>query len=214
VRFPTHDLLGILALESARHRALVVGEDLGTIPPEVPGTLEQWGVLGTRVLLFEREWDGAFRPASSYPQLSLTTADTHDMAPLAGFWHGRDIEIRRELGLIETDEQADAAREGRERDRRALLARLDSSGVLSAAQESPSTAELVGAVHRFLCTTPAVLVGISLDDLTGETEPVNVPGVSAERFPSWTRRMRTPIEALRGNADVDAALHCELPERV
>jgi 4-alpha-glucanotransferase len=166
------------------------------------------------VLLFEREWDGGFRPASSYPQLSLTTADTHDMAPLAGFWRGRDIEIRRELRLIESDEKAAAAREARERDRSALLARLDSAGMLSAAQEPPSTAELMGAVHRFLCSTPAVLVGISLDDLTGETEPVNVPGVTAEHFPSWTRRMRTPIEAMRGNVEVEAALQCELPERV
>jgi 4-alpha-glucanotransferase len=214
VRFPTNDLFGILALESARHRALVVGEDLGTVPPEVPGTLEQWGVLGTRVLLFERESNGSYRPASAYSRLSLATADTHDMAPLAGFWLGRDIDIRRELGLMETDEQEGAAREQRERDRRSLLALLTANGSTEGPGVPANVAELSGAVHRFLCATPAVLVGISLDDLTGETEPVNVPGVSADRFPSWTRRMRTPIESLRTSVEVDVALQCERMESV
>lgn len=212
VRFPANDLLGILALEAARHRALIVGEDLGTIPPEVPGTLKRWGILSSRVMMFEREADGTFRPGAQYEPLSLATADTHDMAPLAGFWQGRDIVLRQELGLIETAEELAEAWSARERLRRALLARLVGDGALAgAAEPPPDGAALCGAVHRFLCATPALLVGLSLDDLTGEVEPVNIPGVGADRFPSWTRRMRVPIEELSASADVAAALQCERP---
>jgi 4-alpha-glucanotransferase len=252
VRFPTADLMGILALESALHQAVIVGEDLGTVPREVPGTLREWGILGTRVMLFERERDGTFRPAASYEPLSLTTADTHDLPTLASFWKGRDIALAARLGLLEDADAERAALRARQDDRRLLADRLIADGALELDQPSASTegtperleaspdsiggpgetlapvgdsagtpapvgntaeppasnakpdslpdaAELVSAVHRFLCSTPAVLVGISLDDLAGEVEPVNIPGVSAEHFASWTRRMRTPLpELLRG----------------
>jgi 4-alpha-glucanotransferase len=254
VRFPTRDLMGILALESARANAVIVGEDLGTVPPEVPGTLREWGILGTRVLLFERERDRTFRPATSYEPLSLATADTHDLPTLAGFWEGRDIELAAELGRIAGADAERAALRSRQNDRRLLADRLiadgawepdrrasskegaasaranlapaPGEGTSSAAERAsasapassptsgptsgstsgstsgdeplplPDATGLVKAVHRFLCSTPAVLVGISLDDLAGETEPVNLPGVSAEHFASWTRRMRTPLAKL------------------
>ncbi|HEX6534222.1 MAG TPA: 4-alpha-glucanotransferase [Gemmatimonadaceae bacterium] len=212
VRFPTNDLLGILALESARHRAVIVGEDLGTVPQEVPGTLRKWGVLGSRVMLFERDRGGGFRAASTYEPHVLATADTHDMVPLAGFWQERDIDIGREVGVIATDDEERAARAARARDRRALLARLAAAGALRASGGGElSGPELRGAVHRFLCGTPALLVGLALDDLTGEVDPVNIPGVGADRFPSWTRRMRVPLESLPDAPDVDAAFGCERP---
>ena len=203
VRFPTDDLMGILALESVRHRAVIVGEDLGTVPPEVPGTLERWGILSSRVMYFEREADGRFLPASSYPRLSLTTADTHDMATIAGFWTGRDIELQRMAGLIDSDERAEAARAHREQERRFLVERLVAEGALKAADaESPSNAELRGAIHRFLCSTPAALVGVYLDDLVGEREPVNLPGVGPDVFRSWTRRLSHTVESLATDPDV------------
>lgn len=203
VRFPTEDLMGILALESVRHHAVIVGEDLGTVPPEVPGVLERWGVLSSRVMYFEREDDGRFRPASSYPRLSLTTADTHDMATIAGFWSGRDIELQRMAGLIESDEVAAAALAHREQERRFLVERLVAEGALkSTSASAPSNAELRGAVHRFLCSTPAALVGVYLEDLVGEREPVNLPGVSSTVFRSWTRRLSHTLESLATDPDV------------
>ena len=206
VRFPTEDMMGILALESVRHHALIVGEDLGTVPPEVPGVLERWGILSSRVMYFERESDGRFRPASSYPKLSLTTADTHDMATITGFWTARDIELQHMAGLIDSDEHAAAAHAHRDNERRFLVERLVAEGALkSSLAESPSNAELRGAVHRFLCSTPAALVGLYLEDLVGEREPVNLPGVSADLFRSWTRRLSRPLEMIADDPEVAIA---------
>jgi 4-alpha-glucanotransferase len=88
-----------------------------------------------------------------------------------------------------------------------LAERLIADGALRPDRSGRSTeprdaTELVKAVHRFLCSTPALLVGISLDDLAGEREPVNLPGVSAERFASWTRRMRASLERLMARDDL------------
>ncbi|HEU4565776.1 MAG TPA: 4-alpha-glucanotransferase [Gemmatimonadaceae bacterium] len=209
VRFPTEELLGILALEATRAGALVVGEDLGTVPPEVPPTLRRWGILGSRVLYFERE-GLAFRPADGYEPLSLTTANTHDMATITGWWEGRDVALRREAGII-GDEDAAAARADREEERRLLLERLAADGALPResvpdADAIADEAALRGAVHDFLCRTPAALVALSLDDLVGETEPVNLPGVGPDRYPSWTRRLRLPLERLKGDAGVARSL--------
>ncbi len=207
VRLPAADLLGILALEARRHGALVVGEDLGTVPEDVPPTMHAAGVLSSRVFYFEREGD-AFRAAAEYEPMALATANTHDMPSLAGFWAGRDVDLKREVGLIGGDQAAEEQRRARVAERHAILERLAADGVLPAAEEPASPAELRGAVHDFLCRTPSALVGFSLDDLVGEAEPVNLPGVPPDQFSSWTRKLATPIEALAADPDVRAALRC------
>ncbi len=219
VRMPADDLLGILALESVRARALVIGEDLGTVPAGLPRELARWGVLSMRVLYFMRDARGAFLPARRYPARALVSANTHDMAPLAGWLEGRDLALRRRVGQIPTDHAlADAERE-RERERRALLARLAREGIRrsktdraggrrssAAAPATPPDAELRGAVHEFLARTPAVMVGVALDDLAGEHDPVNLPGVPLEAYPSWTRKMRPALDDLMADPDVERAL--------
>jgi 4-alpha-glucanotransferase len=207
VRYPTEDLLGILALESVRNDAIVVGEDLGTVPPEVAPMLEKWGVLSSKVMFFEREWDGRFKSAASYPSLALATADTHDMAPIAGFWAGRDVEVRRTVGLID-EREAQEQLNARDNDRNALLDRLAEETTLPRG-ESHSLAEVIGGVHGFMGRAPSVLVGLALDDIALEKEPVNVPGVGPDRFPSWTRKMREPLEQIMSSAETQVTLRCD-----
>lgn len=217
VRFPSEELIGILALEATRAGALVVGEDLGTVPDDVPPAMRRWRLLSSKVLYFERGDQGSFRPASSYDGSALATANTHDMPTLEGFWRSRDVELRRKVGLIESDHDAERARADREGEKRALLEALTGEGVLphdvaaelSRGDASPAArATLRGAVHEFLCRTPSALVGLALDDIVGEGEPVNVPGVGHDRFPSWTRRLSMPLEELATDPAVAAALRC------
>ena len=207
VEYPADDLLGILALESVRHDALVVGEDLGTVPKEVPPALEKWGVLSSKVLYFEREKRG-FKAADGYEPLALATANTHDMATLAGFWQARDIEQRARVGLIEDDAALQGARETREEEKRALLSRLAREEILPSATEPNDNAELRGAIHEFLCRTPAALVGLALDDLAGEVDAVNLPGVGPDKHPSWKRKMSMTVDEMRASDEVHRALRC------
>ena len=209
VRFPSEELLGILALESHRHEALVVGEDLGTVPPEVPPALERWKVLSSKVLYFEQSPDGSFLPASSYAHQSLATANTHDMAPLAGYWSGRELQLRAQAGYADEEQERSSLAE-RARTVHRLRERLAADGLLPSAEAAVPEVELRGAVHAFLRRTPAMLVGVSLDDLSGESEPVNMPGLRPEEFPSWTRKMRRTIDELRRDPDVPIALGAAL----
>jgi 4-alpha-glucanotransferase len=205
VRFPTRELLGLIALEAQRAGALVIGEDLGTIPPQVAPTLRRRGILSSRVLLFERDRAGRFKPAKQISSRALLTANTHDLPTLAGWFSGRDLEIRRALGSMSTPAYRRALRV-RQRECAALLERLRREAALDGSEAEPAPAERLCAVNRFLCATGAPLVGVAVDDLAFEAEPVNIPGVSASRYPCWRRRLEASVSQLARSAQVRRAL--------
>jgi 4-alpha-glucanotransferase len=213
VRFPFDDLAGILALESHRAGAVVIGEDLGTVPPGFREKLARWGILSSRVLLFERDGRGRFRPPRRYPRGALVTANTHDLPPLRSFWEGHDLALRRAVGAIASDAELERERRERERERAALRRLLVDEGALDPAGESRAPA-VAAAAHGVLSRTPAGLLGVSIDDLAGEREPVNLPGVPADRFPSWTRRMSLPLERLATDRDARRVLRAVRGRRV
>jgi 4-alpha-glucanotransferase len=196
VRYPADELLGILALESQRHKAIVVGEDLGVVPPEVPSAMHRWGILSSKVLYFEREDGGGFKPQSSYPELSLASVNTHDMPTIAGFWTGRDVELRRSLGLVDEKDSATVAAE-RDHEKRKLLDRLRDDAALPLHEHPPLDTAGVPIIkrglHDFLCNAPSALLALSLDDLGDEHEPINVPGVGTDKYPCWSRKMHKTI---------------------
>lgn len=53
--YPLDDLLRLVAIESWRHRAIIIGENLGTVPETLDTALAARGVLGIDVLWFVRE---------------------------------------------------------------------------------------------------------------------------------------------------------------
>ena len=203
VTYPLHDLLGILALESRRQSCLVVGEDLGAVPPGLREELAKAGILATRVVLFERDGEGRFTAPKDYPRQAVVTPSTHDLPTLHGFWLGRDLDWRRRLGRLDRADY-EAAAAARSSSRAQLLEWLAAQGSdlvldLDPAAESLEVPEgLVEAVHRALAGTPAMLIQVQLDDLVGEEEAVNLPGTWRD-YPNWRRKLGTTLEELAGD---------------
>lgn len=202
VRADHEALVRILALESVRNKALIVGEDLGTVAPEIREILSRFRILSYRLLYFERESGGAFRLPRSYPEQALVSSTTHDLATLAGFWRNRDIEARHDAGLLPSEEDYRAQLQARALDKQRMLDAFFAEGLLpewfprDAAQVSELTGELHNAVIGFLARTPSMLLLVNQEDLTKETEQQNLPG-STWQYPNWRRKMRLSIEELR-----------------
>ena len=201
VQYAFADLMGILALESHRRRCLVIGEDLGTVPEELRGALGDAGVLSYRVLLFEHEETGAFKPPAMYPTQALVTASTHDLPTLAGWWDARDLALRAELGLFPTEASREQQFVARVLDRARLLFALEHEQLLpSGVGPDPSllpemTTELARAVQAFLARTPAQLLAVQLEDALGVREQANLP-TTVNTHPNWRRKLPLPVERL------------------
>ena len=170
------------------------------------------------VLRARRRW--RLQAGASYAAVALATANTHDMPTIDGFWRGRDIELRREVGLIGSDERGGAgaprSRRGEARAARDAASARRCSPTRCARElarddaSAAARAVLRGAVHAFLCRTPSALVGLSLDDLVGEREPVNVPGVGNDKFRAGRGGCAMPLEAAADQSRTSAAaLRCE-----
>ncbi|MCQ4303482.1 4-alpha-glucanotransferase [Stutzerimonas frequens] len=184
LNFPFDDMLRLLCLEAWRHRAVILGEDLGTIPPGLRDVLAARGILGMRVLLFEQH-DGHFQRAGHYSSQALATTTTHDIPTLTGWWNGHDIDWRIKVGQVE---EADRDQQWRAREHeRAGLNRLlcEDSGRHS--DQLLSTEQAVDAAACFLGHTPAPLVLLPVEDALGLEEQTNMPGI-VETHPNWRRR--------------------------
>jgi 4-alpha-glucanotransferase len=195
MRFPVGDLMRLLAAESHRHRAVVIGEDLGTLPDGYRETLIGNGVLGLRVLFFERDSNGGFAPAARYAPQAIATSTTHDMPTVAGWWRGGDIRLRASLGLLPEGQDEENEQAARQSERRALWHTLREQG--SAEGEPPDAPEirLGAAVARFLGSTPSSLVMLPIEDAMLSEPQVNLPGTTDEH-PNWRRRLPKAAEVL------------------
>ena len=183
VRMPFEPLLRVISEESHRHRTIVIGEDLGTVPEHFRETLSHWGLWGCRVMLFERDREGRFLPPEHYPAEALATFNTHDMPSFRGWMEGHDLRVKRAIGFDpgESDEQRARAQE-------ALRSALS--------QWAPGYApDDIAAVAAFLAATPARLVVIALDDILDVREQINIPG-TVTQHPNWRRKLPVPVEDL------------------
>ncbi len=182
VRDYAEDLIRILTLESARGRFIVIGEDLGTVPPGTRERLGEAGILGYRVLWFEKDYSvGRLRAPHEYPTHAAVSTTTHDLPTLAGFFAGRDIEARKAAGLVNEAEyqQQWASR------------KADIEQASRAFAQAGFPFDAVG----YVLSTPTTVAIINQEDLTGETEQQNLPATTWEH-PNWRRKMKIAVEDL------------------
>jgi 4-alpha-glucanotransferase len=165
VRYPADDLLDIVALESHRAGALVVGEDLGTVEPGVREAMAERNILSYRLLWFEED------DPAQWPQLAMAAVTTHDLPTAAGLWTGRDLDEQRRLGLEPNEEGTAAMRD-----------RLAADGQL--ADGAPAD-EAVSAAHELLARCPSRLLSASLNDAVADPDRPNIPGADGGR-PNWS----------------------------
>jgi 4-alpha-glucanotransferase len=201
VHYRDEELLAILALESVRAKALVVGEDLGTVPDWVRDRLGAAGVLSYRVLYFERTSSGSLIPPAQYPAQSLAVVTTHDLPTLSGYWEAVDLETRSKIGLVSSDQALTAMHAERQREKAGILDALRSEGFLpfgvseDPAQTAKMTNELAEIVHQYLARTPAWIVLVNLEDVIGTRVQANLPG-TLDQHPNWCRKLSLTVEEL------------------
>ena len=184
VRYPVDELLAIIAIESHRAQAVIVGEDLGTVLPGTREILAKHKLLSYRLLYFESE------PPQKFLELALSGVTTHDLATIAGVWTGACADHARSAGVTPHEEGL--------RFLKNKLAEL--TGLTSEA----SLEDVIVETHRALGRAPSRVLLATLDDAQAVLEQPNMPGTTTS-WPNWSLALPRPIEELR-----DA----ELPRRI
>ena len=188
VHYPLEDLLAVLARESRLRRCMVIGEDLGTVTPQLRKALNDAGVLSYRPLLFEKDAAGEFVSPSAYPREALTCLSTHDLPTWRGYWEGHDVALRRRFGLCVDFDKESA---NREREKARLRQALEREGFDTSA----------AAAHAFLARTPCKLLMVQPEDVFEIAEQVNLPG-TVEEHPNWRRKLPVSLERWKADARV------------
>jgi 4-alpha-glucanotransferase len=175
VRYPAEDLLAITALESWRAKAVVVGEDLGTVEEGMRERMAACAMLSYRVLWFEE------RRPSTYPKQALAAVTTHDLPSIAGLWMGTDLQAQRDLGMQPNEEGT-----------RKMRQRLEKMAGLSG---ECAVREAILGTHKLLAEAPSRIVTATLDDALAVEERPNMPGTTDE-WPNWSLALPMPLEQI------------------
>ncbi|MDP9164931.1 MAG: 4-alpha-glucanotransferase, partial [Actinomycetota bacterium] len=212
VHYDAEAMLAVLALEAHRAKATVVGEDLGTVEPEVTEALADNGMLGCAVSWFTRDQDAPgepLLPPAKWPSRAAASLSTHDLPTAAGFLRAEHVRARADLGLLDDVPSEEATAE---RERAEWVELLRSEGLLPDANgTAPDESAIITALHRFLAATPSQLKLISPYDVIGEPRQPNLPG-TVDEYPNWRLPLPMTLEELRADprvAEITAAFRAD-----
>jgi 4-alpha-glucanotransferase len=188
LRYPQRELLHLVALESHLNRAIVIGEDLGTVPEGFRKEIAAAGILGMQVLWFERNSSGRFIPPAKWRRDAVAMTTTHDLPTVAGWWTEHDIDWQKRLHRLRTGEGH--LRNKRAADRNQLWSafrRAKCSNAGPPARDMPSPA--IKAALDFVGRTRCRIAFAPLEDIDGDRDQPNMPG-TVDEHPNWRRRSK------------------------
>jgi 4-alpha-glucanotransferase len=197
VHMPFEALLAAVARESAAHKCIVIGEDLGTVPEGFRETMQDWGIWSYLVMMFERDDAGRFRNVDHYAPNALVTLNTHDLSTYAGWRSFSDLKMKLSLGLDPGESE-----EARWR----ALGMLDDILRHNAIHSND-----LCSVLAFLSRTRSRLLAVSLEDLLGVIDQPNIPG-TIDEHPNWRQRLPVALDEIAATIDF-AALKAATRER-
>lgn len=187
--YPFHDMLRLLSLEASRANALIIAEDLGTMPHGFGEAIAERHLAGMRVLWFERAKDHGFIGPQDYAPETVSMTGTHDTATVAGWWSGRDLDWAEDLGRLGADVDRAEADRIRDWDRGLLWSTIGGNTPRPAPEEPAAVAEAalahIGHARSHLAIAP-------LEDILALQEQPNLPGTITEH-PNWRRRIDAPL---------------------
>ncbi|MCF2856028.1 4-alpha-glucanotransferase [Pseudoalteromonas sp. SMS1] len=186
VYYPFEHLLAILKIESHLNETIVIGEDLGVVPPEVTTALEESAIFGNTLFYFEKNNDGSFKHSDAFRVNALTMVANHDVPPFYGWWNGKDIDVKLSYNIID-QAQRQQQRSERDTEKSRLLDWLSMHNDHCYSLDSPSDA-IYCAVMKVIAGCPSQLIAVQLDDLDMQQIPVNIPGTDTE-YPNWRRKL-------------------------
>jgi 4-alpha-glucanotransferase len=199
VTYPHDEFYAVLSMESHLARARIIGENLGTVPPEVTQTMTRRGVLGMWVGQFGLVADSA-RAVPPIPSSDLACLNTHDIPPFAAHWRGEDITLRHDFGWLDDEAAAGEAR-GREQWRTAIVKYLRKERLLKAGKQEPPAEQVARAILLALARSDAGIVLVNLEDLWGEALSQNVPGTTDEHE-NWKRKASRMLESIISDGEL------------
>ena len=185
VRYDPDEMLAIVALESERAQAYVVGEDLGTVETTAREKLADWGILSYRLLWFEKS------PPAQFPKEALSAITTHDLPTVAGLWTGSDLAKQQQLGL-KPNEQSH------------LEIRTHLGSLIGLGEAAPIP-EVIASAYEHLAQSPSRILTAALDDAAGALDRPNIPATTSELNPNWSRGLPVSIDDL---------MTAELPRKI
>lgn len=210
VQYPVDDLLAVLALESQRHRCMIIGEDLGTVPVEIVSKLRDSGVYSYKVLYFEHDEENQFRAPQAYPVQAMATITTHDLPTLRGYWQSDDLHLGEKLGLYPDAQVLRGLYAERDRAKQGLLDGLHRYGCVpqkvgKRAATLAMSPLLNRGLQRYIADSASALLGLQPEDWLDMAEPVNIPGTS-NQYPNWRRKLTDTLEAMFADRQVNRLL--------
>ena len=207
VYYPVDELLAILALESHLNQCSIIGEDLGTVPADIVGKLQENGIHSYKVFFFEQAADGGFYSPNHYVEQAMATLTTHDMPTLIGYWHCKDLELGQEIGLYKGDELINGLYDSRARDKQQILNTLHGHNSIPEhighdAMQVAMTQELNYGLQIHMAKGSSALLSLQLEDWLQMEMPVNIPGTSDE-YANWRRKLSMDLEDIFALNDVN-----------